>query len=173
MNDDDHDKKRFAKAMIGLAEDCSAQISKAGLSMRFEALKQYTIEQIEQAIINVMKSNIYTKMPTTGTIINAIEGTPEDRSESQLVEIRKEISRIGSYGTPKFSDIITSELVSFRFGWNHICSMSNKEFEHFSRDFKSAYLSHGKTLDSKAIQLKSSDLKKLISGIGDIYKNGK
>jgi len=136
--------------MKGLAEDCSAMVSGPGLLMRFEALKQYSIEQIETAVMSILKSNIYTKMPTTGTIIRAIEGTDDDRAERQIQTIRDEIRRIGSYGSPGFEDPVTADLVSRRFSWGAICSMPEREFAFFANSFKSAYSTQSK---DNALQL--------------------
>lgn len=140
----DSDKKRFAQIMTGLAEDCSAQLTSAGLAMRYDALKNYSIEQVESAVVSVMRSNVYTKMPTTGTIIQAIENTDADKSELQIKAIREEIRRIGSYGSPVFDDPVTDEIVKRRFGWGAICSMSDREFEFFAKNFKSAYSTQSK-----------------------------
>ena len=139
---DDKDKTRFAQIMTGLAEDCSSQLSSAGLLMRFEAMRQYTIEQIQRAVVRVMRGNVYTKMPTTGTIIQAIEGAEDDKLELCLMEIKSQIAKIGSYGTPVFTDETTKALVSGRFGWGNICGMTAKDFEFFAREFKAAYKSY-------------------------------
>lgn len=130
--------------MTGLAEDCSAMISGPGLLMRFEALKQYSIEQVEAAVMNIVRSNVYTKMPTTGSIIRAIEGTDDDRGERQVQAIRDEIRRIGSYESPRFDDPVTADLVARRFSWGAICSMTEREFAFFASSFKEAYAVHSK-----------------------------
>ena len=160
----DADKTKFAQLMAGLAEDCSAVLSKNGMAMRFEALREYTIEQVSEAVVRVMKDNVYNKMPTTGTIIQAISGAAEGRAELQIMAIRSEISRIGSYGSPKFKDGATQDLVSVRFGWRNICGMSAKEFDHFAREFKSAYVSYEKTSPLQIDCGKS--VLKLLDGIG-------
>lgn len=43
------DLKKFGLIMAGLAENFSAQLSDAGIMMRFEAMKDLTIEQIDLA----------------------------------------------------------------------------------------------------------------------------
>lgn len=143
---DENDKKRFAQILAGLAEDCGAQLSSAGMSMRFEALRQYNIEQVEAAVMSILRSNVYTKMPTTGSIIRAIEGTDDDRGERQVQAIRDEIRRIGSYESPRFDDPVTADLVARRFSWGAICSMSEREFSFFANSFKEAYAVHSKGL---------------------------
>lgn len=152
--------------MTGLAEDCSVVVSKPGLMMKFKALEQYTIEQVETAIMNVMRLNVYNRMPTTGTIIRAIEGTEDDRTETQIIEIRKEISRVGSYESPKFSDPITADLIRNRFGWSSICAMTNKELEFFSKEFRLAYLARKKET-SLMISSESKQVLSLIKNLGN------
>jgi hypothetical protein len=44
------------------------------MKLRFELLKQYTIEQVEQAGLQIMKSRKFTKMPPVAEFIDAIEG---------------------------------------------------------------------------------------------------
>lgn len=133
------DKPRFFQLMAGLAEDCSAKLSKEGLALKFKALSGYSIEQVEAGVLRVMRENVYTKMPTTGTIINAIEGTADDRAEYQWSLVLKGIRVVGSYGHPKFRDLITQELVDNRFGWSKICNTQRSDLEFLGREFKKAY----------------------------------
>ena len=140
----DNDKIKFAEIMTGLAEDCSSTLTKAGLEIKYKALKNYTIEQVEVAVLAVMKSNIYTKMPTTGTIIQAIEGTQNDKAEYQYTVVLRAIRELGSCGHPKFKDPITQFLIDNRFGWLPICQKPEKDMEFFARDFKAAYVSQSK-----------------------------
>jgi len=151
----DSDKTRFAKIMTGLAEDCSAQMSKAGLHMRFEALKQFTIDQVETAVLSVMRSNVYTKMPTTGTIIQAIEGTMDDKAEYQYTVVLRAIRQLGNTGHPKFKDPITQSLIDDRFGWSAICTKHEKDLEFFARDFKAAYTAQDK---NPTLQIKNENV---------------
>lgn len=149
---DDNDKKRFTILMMGLAEDCSATITNAGLRIKFEAMKNYTIEQVEDAVVKVVKGNVYTKMPTTGTIINAIEGTKDDRADYQYNLVLRAIRELGSYTHPRFKDPITQSLVDNRFGWGKICNINPKDMEFFSRDFKAAYQAASNGSDKTMIE---------------------
>lgn len=133
------DKPRFVQLMAGLAEDCSAKLSKEGLALKFKALSGYSIEQVEAGVLRVMRENVYTKMPTTGTIINAIDGTADDQAEYQWSLVLKGIRVIGSYDHPKFRDPVTQELVDHRFGWGKICNTQRAELDFLGREFKKAY----------------------------------
>lgn len=136
---DNNDKKRFTILMMGLAEDCSATITNAGLRIKFEAMKNYTIDQIEDAVVKVVKENVFTKMPTTGTIIKAIEGTKDDKADYQYNLVLRAIRELGSYTHPKFKDPITQSLINNRFGWGKVCNTNPKDMEFFAREFKAAY----------------------------------
>ena len=141
---DNNDKKRFAQIMTGLADDCSAKLSSHGLALKFEAMKHHSIEEIEAAVITVMKTNIYTKMPTTGTILNAITGTIDDRAELQYNIVLRAIREVGSYGTPIFKDRATQSIVFDRFGWSKICRMDHSQMGFFENEFKRAYTTQSK-----------------------------
>ena len=161
---DDSDKAKFAQIMMGLAEDCSAKLSPQGLKMKFEAMKNHTIEEIEAAVVSVMKSNIYTKMPTTGTILNAITGTTEDKAEFQFNLILRAIREVGSYGTPRFKDRVTQSIVYNRFGWNKICSIQQSDMGFFENEFKRAYTTQSKS-SYEAMQISNNSESKAISKI--------
>jgi hypothetical protein len=136
----ENDKPRFLQIMTGLAEDCSSKLSKEGLSLKFKALSGYSIEQVEAGVLRVMRENIYNKMPTTGTIINAIEGTADDRAEKQWSIVVKRIGDTGAYGTPRFLDAVTHDLVFNRFGWAKLCQTNQSDLDFIGRDFKKAYI---------------------------------
>lgn len=155
---EDKDRKRFSQIMTGLAEDCSAIMTAAGLSMRFEALKTFTIGQVESAVLSVMRENVYTKMPTTGTIINAIEGTKDDKAEYQFGLVLKAIRITGSYGSPTFGDPVTHNIVHDRFGWGKICAIPQNEMSFFEKEFKAAYsIRSQENFEQKAIGFGQSE----------------
>lgn len=165
---DDNDKTKFAEIMTGLAEDCSAILTQAGLRIKYEALKNYTIDQVKNAVIKVVKNNVYNKMPTTGTIINAIEWTKDDRVEYQYGLILRAIRELGTYGHPRFKDQITQSLVDNRFGWMKICSINPKDMEFFAKDFKSAYMAAaGETIQGAIGYRKQRDLIDMVKKIGN------
>jgi hypothetical protein len=127
-----------------LAENFSSTVTKDGLTFRFAALKDYPIEKIKDAAIQITRTRKYTKMPTVADFVAAIEGdqehADEDRAELQAMKVISEIKRVGSYGNPKFDDPITASICKSVLRWNYLCQMPEADTSFFIRDFKAAYL---------------------------------
>ena len=136
------DAERFRNLMLGMADNFRDSISKEGMRLRWEMLKQYTIEQVEQAGLQIMKSRKFTKMPPVAEFIDAIDGEPvpiELKAEQQWNEIICQIRSIGSYGTPVFSDPATRGLISRRFSWQNLCRSTENDLRFFRKEFIAAY----------------------------------
>ncbi len=146
------DKKRFAEIMYGLAENFSVQMNGPGLKMRFEALKKFTIEQVEHAALQIVKRRKYTTMPTIADFIERMEVTGADKAEEQANLIPKAIRFVGRYNTPKFDDPITEFLVFKCFGWSRICEKSERDLPFFLREFKQAYIDQARIMSVKQLQ---------------------
>jgi len=167
-----NDKPEFAKIMYGLADNFRDRISKDGLRFRFSALEEFTIDQVKSAAMGIVKKRVYTKMPTVGEIIEEINGDPEqnleDLAEIQATVVLRAIGTYGSYQSPTFEDQVTSEVVTKRFGWGHLCSYITDETKPwFVKEFKEAYLSFSRSIENKTIEFKPGEnIKKLVSKIG-------
>ena len=166
------DKKRFAVIMYGLADNFRDHVSKDGLRFRFEALKEFKIEEVERASMEIVQRRKYTKMPTIGEIIEAIRGNPEkqieDVAEIQAAVVLRAIGTYGSYQSPTFEDPVTAEVIAKRFGWGHLCSYITDESKPwFVKEFKEAYLSFSRSMGNNVIEFKPGEnIKKLVSKIG-------
>ena len=132
------DLEQFAAIMYGLADNFSARITPEGVDFRFEALKQYGIDQVRAAAVCLVKNRKFLKMPTIAEFIEAIEGTPEDRAEIEAMKVIDNIRLFGRYNPPRFEDPATSKVVG-RMGWNNLCSMPEDQQKWFVRDFMEAY----------------------------------
>lgn len=132
------DKKRFLELMTGLAEVFSSNLTEAGVRLQFNALNQYSIEQIEQAANIIVKTRRYTSMPVPADFIEAIEGNSDDNADYQISLIKKAIGIYGSYQTPKFVDPVTTEVVS-TINWGNLCAMSEKELTFKMKELKELY----------------------------------
>lgn len=143
-------KARFLKLMLGLSENFSANLTDNGLSLRYEALKQYQIESLENAAIELLRTRKYTTMPTVADFVELLEGSKADKAEYQFSLVVRAIKQTGRNKNPKFKDPVTQYLVDERFGWAAICNKPEKDIEFFGKDFKAAYNSH-KTIQNTEI----------------------
>lgn len=165
---DINDIDKFQKLMAGMAENFSATLSDVGIDLMFEALKNYSYQQVYSASIKVMRTRKYTGMPTISEFITNIEGTKDDIADHQYGLILRAIRELGSYTHPRFKDQTTQSLVDNRFGWMKICSINPKDMEFFARDFKSAYRAAvGETIQGAIGYRKQRDLIDMVKKIGN------
>ncbi|KKK53259.1 hypothetical protein LCGC14_3096560 [marine sediment metagenome] len=165
------DKKRFTEIMLGMADNFRDELSKPGLQFRFDALKEFSIEQVEVAAFKIIKARKYNKMPPVGEIVEAIQGPApqiEDVAEIQAAEVIRQISPVGYYGCPVFSDPITDRLFQGRFRWQSVCSLAESELRWFVREFKEAYRAYNVVVETPRLEA-SGELKKLSENIGRVF----
>jgi len=166
----DQDLGRFSEIMLGLAENFSSQISEPGLVMRFEALKEYGINEIAAAATKIVKTRTIMGMPTVAEFISAMgasEPSSPDKAAVQVSNILQQVRNVGSWGSPVYSDPITKRLMTSRWSWPSVCAMTEDEHKWWSKEFIEAYQATEKldpqtTLDSGT----SPRLKLLAGGIG-------
>jgi hypothetical protein len=146
----DSDKKEFAKIFVAMGENFNATVTKEGLKIRFEALKEFSIDQVRQACIELVKNRVYPGMPVSGEIRAAIVGGSggdnsqkiEDIAQQRVNEIMGQIRTVGSYGSPTWSDPVVSDLLSRRWNWQSLCAMTETELKWWAKEFIEAYKSH-------------------------------
>jgi hypothetical protein len=171
MKDDQKERVAFSQIMIGVAENFSAQVSSAGLNLRFVALKEYSLQQIEAAALKILANRKAMGMPTVAEFIVAITGEQKncDPAENQVNEIMKQIRSVGSYGTPVFSDPITKSLLSSRWTFRSLCAMTEVELKWWGKEFSEAYQSMERSEQRVLIgadSVNARKLKLLTGGIG-------
>ena len=167
------DFNEFCKIMYLLAENFSSTVTKDGLKFRFAALKDYPLDKVKAAAMQITRTRKYTKMPTVADFVEAIEGDQasidEDRAELQAMKVISEIKRVGYMGKPKFDDPITARICNSIYRWSYLCQMPESETSFFVRDFKAAYLANSREDKRQFLELDTGidpDVKKLCQNIG-------
>lgn len=130
---------RFQALMRGLAENFSAEITEDGMLLRYRALSKYTIGQLEDASVRLLRRRVYTTMPTVAEFVLAIEGSSSMKADKQIQSIRNAISGCGRNGSPDFHDPITHYLVHSKFGWTRTCNKSEQEMYFLEKEFVTSY----------------------------------
>jgi hypothetical protein len=172
MNDNENERGKFSNIMIGMAENFSAQISQQGIMLRFMALKDYSIQQIECAAIKILINRKAMGMPTIAEFVSAINGEQKssDNAQNQVNEIMRQIREIGWYGISVFDDPITKSLLSSRWTFRYLCDMTETESKWWSKDFIEAYQSMERTERRAQVEYSGDNerkLKLLANGIGN------
>ncbi len=135
------DKNKFLELMNGLSDIYTANLTKIGLQLRFDALKQYTIEQITKASNIIVRTRKFTNMPTPADFIEAIEGNPDEKAEIQKSLVMEAYNRYQP--NQKFDDPITQTVID-KIGWRKIGQVNMKEVPFILNDFISMYKSYNK-----------------------------
>jgi len=140
---------RFVKIMMGLAENFpGTRLTGAGIDMRFEALKEFAIDQVSKAATKLIQTHKYNAMPTTADIINAMGGMPgridrDNRAEIEAGKVLDHLHCFGSQVTPSFDDPITKHLMGHRWRYRSWASrVKEDDLKWWSRDFVRAYKAH-------------------------------
>jgi len=132
--------------MTALAENFSANLSDAGIMMRFEAMKDLTIEEVDRAAKEILRTRKFTKMPTVAEFLEHIHGDPEAKAMVQASQVLEAIKRIGGNASVVFDDPATQAVIKMGFGgWVKLCKEMLAEKEGwFIKDFCRIYQAYQK-----------------------------
>lgn len=167
------DKERFVQIMLGMADNFRDSITKEGMSMRFDMLKDYTITQIESAARQIMYARKYTKMPPIAEFIGVLNVNipkPEDKALVFANEIIAHSRTQGSRVFPPRLDNIAKHLMTRRWPYAEwSATVLTSELTWWVKEFREAYKIYSETTESgKLLEHPHKDIKALICDIGAI-----
>jgi len=172
----ENDSKQFSEIMFGLAENYpGTNLTMNGLKMRFEAMKEFSIDQVSQAATTLLKSHRFNTMPTVGDFISTIDAargniSVEDRAE---IEAGKVIAHLRMYGKaimPEFKDPVTQHLMSTRWRYGSWAAyVIENDLKWWFRDFVRAYQAHASGFGMDCLH-NLAGLKQLAGQIGNCEK---
>jgi len=141
--------KRFSAIMLGVAEDFGGKISPEGLRVKFEALREYSIDQISQAGTWLLKNREerFPAVPTTKEFIDTIKGqggciqiSAGSRAEIQADVVIKKLRQHGRNAVVDFEDPITFQLMTGRWRYNSwAADVIDSELKWWRKEFVEAY----------------------------------
>ena len=143
----EEDKKKFAVILGSIAESAGKNISKNRMKTYFEALKGFSIEQIEEAGYKLLLETDF--FPTIRMFRDAIIGDIETNAEiayNKLIKARREE---GSYKTVIFDDPIIHRIIDVLGGWIRVCEMNyeDEKFTAFKKNFLEMYKKYSEAKD--------------------------
>lgn len=167
------DEKRFVQIMLGMADNFRDSITKEGMSMRFDLLKDFTIQQIEGAAKQIMYSRKYTKMPAIADFIESLNASipkPEDKALIFANEIIAHSRTQGSQIFPSGLDKIAKHLMTRRWPYAEwSAKILTSELTWWVKEFREAYKIYTETTNNgKLLDSPHKDIKTLICDIGTI-----
>lgn len=141
--------KEFTEIMMAIADNYpGATFTSKGLKLRFEALGEFSIDQISEAAVKLIRTNKYNSMPTTADIIDAIEDTPgrisvKDRAEIEAGKVLDHLHRYGKGVIPEFEDPVTRHLMTTRWRYGSWAAyVIESDLKWWHKDFVRAYQAH-------------------------------
>lgn len=147
MNKTREEFDRFCVVMWGVAEDFGGKLSKEGLKMRFNALYEFSIDQITEAGTWLLKNRKekFPAVPTTKEFIDAIqkvsgENSPKVKAELEADKVFKKLKEWGRDAEPKFYDEISKYLMTHRWTFQELANKTADDLKWFRKDFVSAYV---------------------------------
>lgn len=142
------DNQNFKQVLATLGETYNRSITKLTAKAYWSALKNYSNEQVEQAVIDYISDpDVSQFWPQPGGLIAKIEGNSKqkeisvtDRALEAWSQILNEIRRVGAYGSLELDDKVALKAAQSIGGWQTICHSTEDALKTWKRkEFISAY----------------------------------
>jgi len=132
-------KKEFVKVIGILAELYDKELSAGLILIYYNIFKHYSKELFESGINYVIRYRKYPSFPKPAEIIEAIDGSMEDKSLIAWGSIINTIKRYGSYRSVKFEDSKIHIILENMGGWIKIAQCQIVEVPFLQKDFQRLY----------------------------------
>lgn len=133
-------KFRFAKALSSLAEYYSKELSDGVISLYWQGLQQFSIEEIETAIgRHLQNPDSGQWMPKIADIVRMLEGTTQSAAAIAWAKIRRAIGSVGQYQSIAFDDPVIHLAIDDLGGWPGICQSTEEELPFLQSRFEKNY----------------------------------
>ena len=144
---DNQDKQAFAEIMVALAENYGQSVTKAGMALRFDALREYTIADVRRAAMSLLRSRKYTTMPTVADFIEHLGGgSAEDKAEAAVGKALRAVSEVGRYASVAFDDAVLMAVIEQGWGsWPDFCAAcTGQDVKFVRRELFKAYMAYAR-----------------------------
>jgi len=155
--------------MKAMAVNCGHQApDEDSLRFFYEALKRYTIEQVEAGVKKLLLKWAYNTRPTIYHLVKAIDPTPQIKAKAHVQAdlILEHVKKYGAKEWPLLDDPITRHLMTTR--WPYFTWASNiteSESKWWHKEFVEAYEVYSESETIPQIEAPEK-LKQLTGSIG-------
>jgi len=137
---DDNDKQAFAEKLLATGEIYDKKVSKTLLSVYFEAVKNYSIEEVTDALgkhlVNPDNGHFF---PKPADIVRLISGSTESRAMKAWTIVLYGIKHIGPWDSPDFEDPKSHSVIKELGGWQELCRVTDQELPFKKIEFEKRY----------------------------------
>ncbi|HNB43272.1 MAG TPA: DUF6475 domain-containing protein [Burkholderiaceae bacterium] len=148
------DFRRFGLALSAVAELHGKAISEGAMTLWWQALQRFEIEQVEAALRRCVEDPDGGQyMPKPADLIKRLDGTATDRSLIAWGKVLDAMQRVGAYASVAFDDPAIHAAIVDIGGWTQACRGEVAELPFLQRRFcdaHKAYSSRGGSFDYPA-----------------------
>ena len=171
------DSEKFSVIMFGLSEEYGGNISEHSMDLKFEALKNYSIDQIAKAGTWIMlnREKTFPAVPTVQEFVAAIKLQTPQLSADSIANIQADlVIQYSNQGKENvtFNDPITQKIMTTRWQYGSwMRDVKTKDLTWFKKEFIEAYKSYSEGVEisghefleapEKLQQLANSSLKEI------------
>lgn len=140
MNDLDmqkRDGKVFGDLLNACGEVYGQPVTDAQIKIWWAALHQYSIEQFTAALEHIVKTSKF--MPKPAEIIEAIDGTIEEKSTNAWVKVVEALKKYGVYHSVAFDDPLIPAVIGAMGGWQQLCMGRSNDLPFRAKEFGQIY----------------------------------
>jgi hypothetical protein len=132
------DYKRFMLCLGKLAEVYHEDVTENKSAIYYDILKEYSIEDIERGVMEILRTRTTASYPKPAEIIQAFQGMAKDNINIAILAVKKAMLEAGAYASVNFSPSINATIESMG-GWDKLCrewdEWKEKEFARIYETF--------------------------------------
>lgn len=133
-------KVRFAKALSALAEYYGKELSDGVISLYWQGLQQFSIDEIEVAIgRHLQNPDTGQWMPKIADIVRMLEGTTLNAAVLSWAKVMRAVGSVGQYQSLAFDDAVIHMVIDDLGGWPGICQTAEAELPFLQKRFENSY----------------------------------
>jgi hypothetical protein len=132
-------RSEFIKIITGLADMFNKQISEFMLDIYYEALKDYSVDQVQRAVLSCLKNYKYSTLPKPSDILEYLEGTKDDRALVAWIQAKEAVQKGGYYASVVFKDSIIAHCIKELGGWQDFCCAKIEDLPFIEKRFMDLY----------------------------------
>lgn len=140
MNNDAQTKKEFAVMVSAIWSVYGVEVSKSVMSIYFNALIRYEIEDIRRAFnLHIQNTDGGQYLPKPADLIRTLEGTQASKALTAWSKVEKAIRTLGVYRTVVFDDPVIHAVIDDLGGWVKLNEITESELPFKRNEFEKRY----------------------------------
>lgn len=132
-------KQEFYGLFTILCETYNREATKSLSLSYYMILQHLEFEDFKSAVVAILSSRKYSSLPLPADIIEAINGSSDDKALLALHELEDAMSRVGAYNSVCFKDVMIMESIHRLGGWIKLCRTTEDEWKFLKKEFMNVY----------------------------------